>query len=162
MEAHYITKQELQPGLLRGTVRIVSAVDNKVFVEAVDQSTCGSCAASSGCGTKLIVSAFGRKSAPLQMMNDFGGVVGDRLEVGISQATLLKLSALMYLVPLVGLIVGTVFGTLADLGDGYLLICGLSGALIGIGYSRSVYRSRRFGEAIAPVYLRKLADRIEN
>ncbi len=149
--------QQFQSGdLIRGTVRVVAIRDRVAWVEAESQAACGGCAAAKGCGTKTLSSYFSKKTAPLRMVNDFGGTVGDRIEVGIRNSTILKVSALIYLLPLLGLIVGALIGDALNGSDFVAMCFSLAGLLFGFYLSRLFYRSARFAASIVPVFLNKL------
>ncbi len=155
------TQDTLQDGMVTGIVRIVAIKGEKAWVESESQSACGGCAVTKSCGTKAITKYFGKKSVPLEMDNHFNGYMGDRLEVGIKNSTILKVSALIYLLPLLGLIMGGLLGDLLSGSDFFAMVFSLLGLMVGFHLSRSLYVSESFAAAVAPVFLKKLAP-LEN
>lgn len=150
------TMQSDGDGVIRGVVRVVALNGERAWVEAESQSACGGCSAAKGCGTKSISRYFGNRTAPLEIVNDFNGLVGDRIEVGIKNSTVIKVSALIYLVPMIGLAGGAALGELLSAGDIVTMGLSLLGLAIGFYISRSLYISNRFAAAVMPVFLRKL------
>ena len=72
-----------------------------LLVETAIKSTCSSCAAKSNCGTSTIAQAFSRKSVVNRVKNQLSANIGDTVEIGISEASLLHGSFLIYILPLV-------------------------------------------------------------
>lgn len=144
--------------MICGVVRVVAIEGTTAWVESETQSACGSCAMAKGCGTKVISGYFDKNIVPLEMVNNFDGVVGDRIEVGICNATILKVSALIYLLPLLGMIAGAILGASLNAGDFFSVLFSVLGLICGFTISRSLYFSARFAASIVPVFLKKLAS----
>ncbi|WP_456445619.1 SoxR reducing system RseC family protein [Thiolapillus sp.] len=75
------------------------------------KSACGSCAAKNGCGTSLVESLFPQRSRTFQAANEASAKEGDRVVLGLDETALQLASLLVYLVPILGLIAGAIFGT---------------------------------------------------
>lgn len=152
------TQQDLTPsdGMIRGTVRVTAVRGERAWVESESQTACGGCAATGSCGTHAISRYFGNKVVPLELNNDFDGNIGDRLEVGLMSTTLLKVAALIYLLPLAGLAIGALTAAAFNGSDGLTVAFGLVGLISGLQVSRTLYASKRFAGAVVPVVLKKL------
>jgi sigma-E factor negative regulatory protein RseC len=143
---------EEQAKVLRADARVA-------LVQAERRSTCGSCAAASGCGTSLLDRFLGRRTPLLEVDNDLGVGAGDAVIVGVPEGAMLRAAAAAYLGPLVGLIVGALAGRHWPLAGGGSEALSLFGAALGFGgalwlvgrYSRSLARDPRF----RPVLLRR-------
>ena len=85
---------------------------------------CGHCAAREGCHT-----LGGGGEVELRVENTLDAAPGDRVAVGMSDASLLKATFLVYLVPLTGLVAGAVVGDWA--GPRYHLDASASAAAVG-------------------------------
>ncbi len=164
LETTQTNMQNLQMSMVCGIVRVVATKSAAAWVESDNQSACGGCSMAKGCGTKVISGYFSKDIGPLKMVNDFDGVVGDRIEVGIYNTTILKVSALIYLIPLVGLITGAILGDALGGGDITSMAFGAIGFTLGFYFSKSLYSSKHFAASIVPVFLKKLkpAQKIEN
>ncbi len=138
--------------LICGIVRVVVVTDTKAWVESEAKSACGSCAMAKGCGTKVISGYFGKNAAPFEMANDFEGAVGDRLEIGIENTAILKASALIYLLPLAGLVIGAILGAALNTSDIFSAGLGLIGLMAGFFLARHLSAAT----SIMPVFLKKL------
>lgn len=139
-------------------VTVVSVDGDSAFVETSGAAGCSSCAGVGGCGTRKLLAIFGNKSVALRVDNRFDAEVGDRVEIGIEHATILKLSALSYLMPLVGLTGGGAVGAVAGLGDVASFAFALIGLAAAFGYSRYLYSTARWEREIAPICLRRIAS----
>ena len=69
-------------------------------VQCSAKSACGSCTAQQGCGTKALSALAGEKTEPLKP--------GDRIELGLSETTLLNGVMWIYGVPLLVLILSAI------------------------------------------------------
>lgn len=138
------------------TIVSIKAIRNGMaIVEASPQQACGGCVASSGCGGKAFSSAMTKPLPPLAIHNDFGGYVGDEIEIGIPQSSLLKGAMLVYLFPLAGMLMGALLGAEIFANNGIELIFGVAGLVFGIWYARVFTRSERFTRSLQPVFIRK-------
>lgn len=145
-----------EPGILTGTVRVIAANDSLVWVQAEQQSACGGCAQTERCGTNAVTRYLDRKAQQFQLTNDFDAKIGDRLEVGIRTETLLKVSALIYLLPLAGLGLGAIMGVRFDDGDVVTLLSGLLGLMAGFFAAKSLVTRNGLSSSVEPFFLRKL------
>lgn len=81
---------------------VVSVIDGRVLIESERSSACGQCQAKQSCGQKAISEWAASKMTQLEIDNPAKIPVetGDRVVVGIDEGSFLKVSALMYLLPL--------------------------------------------------------------
>jgi sigma-E factor negative regulatory protein RseC len=64
-----------------------------------------------GCGAKGACHAFGGgRDAKVSVENKIGAKAGDLVEIGIEEASLLKASFLVYIVPIIALLLGAAVG----------------------------------------------------
>jgi sigma-E factor negative regulatory protein RseC len=127
--------------------RVVSIDGDDAWVETSRRSSCGSCEAK-GCGTGTLSQILGRKTQQLRVKNPVGAVPGDRVVLGISETALIKGSLAVYLVPLLALLGGGLFGELMApqlelSGEGPAIVA----ALIALGLS--LLWLRRFNRRVA-------------
>ena len=87
--------------MIKEVGHIVKLEGEIAWVETQVTSTCNACAAKSNCGTSSIAKAFGDKSVVNQVLNDKGAVLGDRVQIGIPEESLVTGALLVYLLPLV-------------------------------------------------------------
>lgn len=149
--------------------QVVGIEEDYAVVETVRSSSCGSCS-SKGCGTGALTRYFASKAHEVRARNSAGAAVGDRVVLGIPESTLLRGSVAVYLVPLLTMILGGLFGQaiapqlgLAATGDGVSAISGLLGLGLGFLWLRwhnarvmgnSRYEAvvvRRLGAAVQPM-----------
>jgi sigma-E factor negative regulatory protein RseC len=76
-----------------------------IWVETQVKSTCGSCEARKNCGTGAIAKVFAKKQQKLKYQYSGAVSVGQKVTLGIAEESLLKASALMYLLPLFILVI---------------------------------------------------------
>ncbi len=140
---------------------VVCANARVATVEAVRRSACGGCHAAGGCGTSLLDRYFGRRPLRLELHNSLGVDGGDRVVIGVPEASMLRAAVVTYLGPLAGLILGAIAGrqfALANAavgGDWPTLLGGAVGFLLALRlvarYGRTLAQDPRF----KPVLLRR-------
>lgn len=75
------------------------------FVKAVKNSACASCAARNSCNPMET-----GKEMEVEAINTAGAGVGDKVKIELRASSLVKLSLLMYMFPLISMIVGIFVG----------------------------------------------------
>lgn len=85
--------------------------EGKLLVEVEIASACNHCASDKQCGTSAVAKAFPKKTQQLIIPTDNTDyLTGDMLKLGLSESIFLKATALIYLFPLVGLLLGALIG----------------------------------------------------
>lgn len=88
---------------------VIATEGAEAWIETSRGSSCGSCEAR-GCGTGALSQVLGRKSQRLRVKNTIGAETGEQVVLGISESALIKGSLAVYLVPLLALLAGGLFG----------------------------------------------------
>lgn len=133
---------------------VIARVGGQVWVRTIRRSTCGQCQARHGCGQGALASLSDGRANQLRMVNAINADVGDTVIVGIGERQLLMASALVYGMPLLGLLLGALAG--GWVGPGQDLSTLIGGAL-GAGLSFAGVRAlttHRLAPALSPVLLR--------
>ena len=121
--------------MLKESGKVVSIEDDGLWVETIQQSTCGSCRAKKGCGQQLL-SKIGAHSANIKAVfdkNDKSSYsVGDIVVIGIPENIIVTSSLLIYCLPLLLIIVFSgIAHTYIGSNDVYTTIAGFFGLLVG-------------------------------
>jgi sigma-E factor negative regulatory protein RseC len=141
----------------------VLAVDgDTVLLQTQRQSTCGSCAVKSGCGTSVLASVVGQKISQLRVTNTLGARPGDEVMLGLEEDALVTGSLLVYMLPLVLLLLGAMAGEglAMYLGlDAELtpIVGGAGGFIVAVLLARRLLQKTRVGLQMQPVMLRIVA-----
>ncbi|MBT8139362.1 MAG: SoxR reducing system RseC family protein [Gammaproteobacteria bacterium] len=108
-----------------------------VWVEAFQQTTCGSCSAKHACGQGVLQRWFARRQRhyPVRCDAEQAGLlaVGQWVEVAVPEGALSRASVLAYLVPLFGMLSAAIlaeFLALADLAVAACAALGLGGGML--------------------------------
>ena len=120
--------------MINQTGKVVAIDEHWVWLETIRQSTCQNCASKPGCGVSALTQVYSAKRHWLKVPipSDVSLQLHDEVELAIHEHTMLKASALVYALPLVGLVCGALIGhhSLAHiLGDA----AAISGTVIGFG-----------------------------
>jgi sigma-E factor negative regulatory protein RseC len=126
---------------------VVVTEGEDAWVETSRRSSCGSCEAK-GCGTGALSQVLGRRSQRLRVKNPIAAVAGEQVVLGITESALIKGSLAVYLVPLLALMSGGLFGELMASqlmmqGEGMTIFFAL------ISLALSLLWLRRFNQRVA-------------
>jgi sigma-E factor negative regulatory protein RseC len=146
--------------MIEETGRVVEVQGDYAWVETVPATTCDSCSARKGCGTSVLASVFGRRRSPVRALNRAGARAGEQVVIGISESSLVRGSLAVYMVPLAGLLVGTLAGRHLgmDLLPGHAefasIVGAVAGLLAGLAWLRFFSHASDRDERYQPVVVR--------
>ena len=122
--------------MLTETATVTSVNHDSLWVETIQQSTCGSCRARKGCGQRLLSGdgiASARVKALVDKKESAGYAVGDVVTIAIPEHIIVLSSLLVYCLPLVLLVVFSGIAHTFFTVDSMSIIAGAIGLLVG-GY----------------------------
>ncbi len=141
-------------GMVEGVARVVGADDGMAWLEPEQSPSCGGCMSAKLCGTRTGSSRQAAKRFALA--NEFGLQLGDRVVIGIEEASLLRASLIAYALPLATMLIAAVLASKAfDLGDGGAGLAGLAGLLLGFGLARICANRLSTRGELTPRFLRR-------
>lgn len=132
--------------MLVESARIVSIEDDCLWVATVQSSTCGKCAAKSGCGQSLLARWSGqdqylRVLLPTDERSRY--LLGESVEIGVPENLVALASLLVYCLPLLMMMVGASIGHFIFRVEWLSILGALSGLMLGACLIRwHAYRSR--------------------
>ena len=88
---------------------VVSKANNSVMVETIQKTACDSCAAQPGCGHSVLSKLTGNSVRIRVLMGEFNAnevALGQSVTIGIPDHVVVKGSLFVYLVPLLGSLIG--------------------------------------------------------
>ncbi len=140
---------------------VTSTRKNTISVVTNQRSSCQQCVQTDSCSTSVLSKFFGNKSIELKLQSDIQLEAGDKVCLGIDEKIFLRLTGMVYLLPLVGLLLAALFGQYVSTQLGVsseilIIIFGLFGFLLcfySLKYFIAHYMDPR---KIHPVILKKL------
>ena len=128
--------------------------DGKADVVANKQGDCGSCSSSNSCHTSKAA-----KKMTTAAINPMGAEPGDIVAIDVSTGQLLKGMAVIYLLPVVGLLIGAILGanvkeSVALSETGSALLFGGIGLALGFGAVITLSKLLAANDAYTPVISR--------
>jgi sigma-E factor negative regulatory protein RseC len=147
----------------QGTV--VQIMGQFALVETSIKSTCSSCSARSNCGTSAIASAVAGKTVVNKVDNVLDATVGDIVEIGIPEDTIITGAFYLYIVPLISAILMAFVAQywlvrFIDITEPHVIIATLLGG--GLGFWLAKIRLAGLSdEDSLPILLRKFPASIE-
>ncbi|MFI2810603.1 MULTISPECIES: SoxR reducing system RseC family protein [Microbulbifer] len=136
--------------------RVVAIESGAIWVETIQRSACGGCAARSGCGTGALGDYLSKSTRIRVALNSWDQdriSLNDTAVIGIPERALSTGALVVYLVPLVALMLAAMLGE--ALGGEIGAISGaVAGLLAGAGVVRWYSRRHASNPFYAPVLLR--------
>lgn len=118
--------------MLEQTAIVMEVTPGYVMVESQRKSTCQGCGIKKACGTSLLDNLFATSRVRMKVRDEIGVKPGDEVMIAIDENSLVKVSALMYLLPLLMLFLfAGLAGELLDMRETYVFLAGLTGMLAG-------------------------------
>ena len=102
--------------MIETSARVVSAESGVVRIEPATESGCGGCKSRSSCGVSGLGKYFSSTRSAIEIRCDVPVVIGDELQLSMSEGDLFKAGLLAYLLPSVLALVGA--GIVTTLGGG--------------------------------------------
>lgn len=135
-----------------------------LMLQAKVQSSCGSCAAKSGCGTSMLGEVMGKRFTRFSAENAVGASIGDEVIVGIPERSLLSGSLMVYLFPILSMLAAALLADSllmpTDTGRDLLVaLSALGGFTAGALLARAYFRRASNRLLYTPVVLRKIITR---
>lgn len=116
-------------------------------------SGCGSCNARGACGSYALSKIGPNTEHQLEVEIEQPLVVGQKVEVGIPEGSLLRSAMLVYLTPLIGLFLVAILVQLAGFQQTWVAISGVLGGLLGFFLARKIASYWGDETAFQPVIL---------
>lgn len=134
--------------------RVIAVEPKGLWVETLQRSACGSCQAQKGCGQSLLA-RFVANSSQLWVLLDGRNAdaysVGDEVRIGIPEDVIARSAVFIYIVPLVGMVLATMFAHQQALSDGASALWAMGGLMLGAVAVRWHAHHTRFDNRLQPV-----------
>jgi len=150
--------------MIEENAQVVSVEGAHAWVETERRSSCSSCSAK-GCGTGALSKVLGTRTQKIKVRNPIDAAAGDAVIVGIDESILLKGSLFVYILPLLLMLAGGLFGEAiapqwGSSGEGLSLLFGSLGLVGGLVWLRRFNRNVENDPRYTAVILRKCPPNI--
>lgn len=120
--------------MIAETGRVVAIEPEGLWVETIQRSTCGTCAAEKGCGQSLMSRLTGHTSylwVLLDGRDSSAYQLGDEIQLGVPEEVVVKGSLFVYLLPLLSMILGSGLAHHFFASEGLSVLGGVLGLVLG-------------------------------
>lgn len=125
--------------MITETGTVVALKGNYAWVRTIRSTACQSCSVKQGCGQRVLAAATGGRASQVLVENNVQADVGDDVTIGIDEKALLGASLLVYALPLVLMVVGSIVGhRLSGEQDPAAITGAVAGLVSGFVLSRKV------------------------
>ncbi|MFL0797020.1 MAG: SoxR reducing system RseC family protein [Cellvibrionaceae bacterium] len=142
--------------MLEENGKIVAIEDDCLWVETIQKTACGTCAAEKGCGTSVLGRYLSKANfirVLLEGRERSCYSVGDTVKIGIPEDVVVKASLFVYLLPLAGLLLGAILGDFISGTDLSVLLGAVTGLMLGGAVVRGHAIYHRNNRRVQPVLL---------
>ncbi len=137
---------------------VIAQEDDWILVRCERQSSCQSCAAKQSCGTGVVANVLPKRATEFRVVCLHPVSIGSRVEIGIAQESFLRLSLLIYMLPMLFLILGSALGqwfaSLFGMGEGITIFLGVISAVLGFFIARFVTQKWERKANLQPVLVK--------
>ncbi|ATM94817.1 SoxR reducing system protein RseC [Yersinia frederiksenii] len=124
--------------MMKEWATVISWQNGVALLRCEPHSGCGSCNARSGCGSHLLNELGPESEHQLKIAISQPLEPGQKVEVGISEGSLLRSASLVYLTPLAGLIAGGALFQALFITDAFTALGSILGAGLGFLLARTL------------------------
>ena len=140
---------------------VTSTSKSTINVVTNQRSSCQQCVQTDSCSTSVLSKFFGNKSIELELESDIQLEAGDKVCLGIDEKIFLRLTGMVYLLPLLGLLLAAFLGQYlsAQMGIGsemLIIVFGFLGFLLCFYSLKYVIAHYMDPRKIHPVILKKV------
>ena len=149
--------------MMRSLAQVIAVQPGEITVSCQQQTSCGSCASRDSCGTGIVSKALPGRQHQIKITTDKPAKVGDMVEIGLSERSMLRSAALVYVLPLLCLVLGAGLGqwwfvALAGGGELGVILTALGSAAAGLWLARRLARRVEGNSAYQPHLIRVLGS----
>ena len=138
-----------------GRIIDIKIIDGEktAVVECISKSACKSCGSNDNCGVGVVAKNLNDKSHLLSIPYKEGMIVNEEIELFIENKDIVKSSLIVYLIPLISFVLGTLFGYSFLNNEPAIiaisLLCLIFGVFIAKKVSAKLYPSNTLTELIS-------------
>ncbi|EXJ14813.1 SoxR reducing system RseC family protein [Imhoffiella purpurea] len=122
--------------MIEESATVVAVGEGFAWVETQRRSSCSTCGKAASCGTSILSWLFPPTRNRLKIQDPIGLRTGERIVIGITDATLNSAALLAYMLPLLALIGASGLATALETGEGVAALAGLGGLALGLWLAR--------------------------
>lgn len=137
--------------MIEEMAKVVAVESGYAWVETKIKTTCGACVAQDNCGTGLVAKTITPKSEHIKIATPSPLNVGQWVKIGIPETQLLFVSALVYVVPLLSLIIAAALSASWQITEPLMILFSFTCTFISY-YLVSRFLKRRIFE-FSPIFL---------
>ena len=123
-------------------------------IEVVRKSACGICGKTRGCGNAIWGKIFAHKMTSFKAKNSINAQIGQSVIVGIDERAVMKSALLLYLVPLVTMLIGSILVSQLNASNLAAMLGAASGLLVGYFWVKAHIEGRAYYQSQQPKILR--------
>ena len=128
--------------MIKQQATVISCDEKTVLVEVERQSTCSQCQVKQGCGTSLLENHVGKRFSQISVAKTNDVLVGQQVQLAISEQNLLQATFLMYIVPLLVMFICAAVTSFLNFNELVEIFSGICGLLISFYWVRIYLRNK--------------------
>jgi len=151
--------------MMRSLATVVAVDPGIITVTCQQQTSCGHCASRDSCGTGIVSKAVPGRSHLVKIATRTRVSIGEVVEIGLSEQSMLHSAILVYVLPLLFLVLGAVLGQwwfvdLAGSSELGVILTAVLSAAVGLWLARHFAKRLEGNSAYKPSLIRVLGGPI--
>ncbi|HIF9267389.1 TPA: SoxR reducing system RseC family protein [Photobacterium damselae] len=151
--------------MMQTLATVVAVEPGKITVSCQQQTSCGHCASRDSCGTGIVSKAIPGRAHTITLNSNEKVSIGQVVEIGLSERSMLSSALLVYMLPLLFLVLGTVFSqwvlnTVHYQGELGVILCAIVSTGGGLAVARYYAKQLEGNSAYKPSLIRVLGQPI--
>jgi len=131
--------------MIKQQATVIATDDTSVWLDVERQSTCSQCQVKKGCGTGMLANHVGKRFSRISVEKQDDVIVGQHVQLGIPEESLLQGAFLMYIIPLVMMFLSAAIAQILGVNEAMEIVAGFAGLAIGFYWVHIRFKQHKTG-----------------
>ncbi|MBL4637993.1 MAG: SoxR reducing system RseC family protein [Proteobacteria bacterium] len=131
--------------MIKQKATVIATDDTTVWLDTERQSTCSQCQVKKGCGTGMLANHVGKRFSRISVEKQGDVTVGQQVQLGIPEESLLQGALMMYMTPLVMMFLSAALAQVLDFNEIMEIVTGFVGLAIGFYWVHIQFKNNNAG-----------------
>lgn len=131
--------------MIKQKATVVATDDTTIWLDAERQSTCSQCQVKKGCGTGMLANHVGKRFSRISIEKQDNVIVGQQVQLGIPEESLLQGAFMMYIIPLVMMFLSAALAQVLDFNEAMEIVAGFAGLTVGFYWVHIRFKNNKAG-----------------
>lgn len=132
--------------MIKQTATVIATEGDTVWLDAERESTCSQCQAKKGCGTGMLENHVGKRFSRISVLkHNKEVIVGQQVQLGIPEESILQGAFMMYILPLALMFLFAAAAQVLRLNEALEIVAGSCGLVLGFYWVHIRFKKNKTG-----------------